>query len=90
MTSPRPWTLRDGKIVDAEGDVVLWVEDLGNECEAPSILRAVNAHGALVAVVKDVEWRGYNTVGAATCPSCDGELHAADCDLVRALRLAEG
>lgn len=98
---PRPWRVdEDGWILDADGTPVYReIQHEGGHLGAdavPIILRAVNAHDALLSALKAVEWvdlgppTGYDV---HACPACWGQRstgHYEDCPLAAALAAAEG
>ena len=68
-------------------------QGMNMEANAAFIVRAVNAHAALLAALRAVEW-GEDIEGWVICPSCHAQewqkpgVHAPDCQLASALALA--
>jgi len=101
---PMPWTchrgtlqfqehmVRGSYILAADGGIVGILKDGAEWSATPiaqEIVRAVNAHDALLAALEAVEWAGEQNVA---CPLCDRiaiDSHAPDCQLAKALRDAK-
>jgi len=85
--------------VRQEGRVVAYIRSGPNmpddeaDANAAFIIRAVNSHEALVAVLRAVEWAGGRATITGLCLLCRNyhhQGHAPDCPLAKALRDAEG
>ena len=95
--TPGPWIANANKILGLDGRLVTMLDDLETTCaedeaNAEFIVRAANAHDALVEALEAVEWGCGGQPGH--CPCC-GELkimrlHADDCKLAAALRVGRG
>ena len=76
----------------------LWLNDPTAHDYAAFIVRAVNSHSALLAALRAVEWvpESPDSDQYMACPMCgklqklDGNSHAPDCQLAKALKDAEG
>lgn len=85
---PPPWTYseRTLDVRDADGNCVL-------TCRGPLarlIVRAVNAHGPILAMLRIREWfEGDGGGYCLTCGMTKSEGHRIDCELRAALDLAE-
>jgi Lon protease-like protein len=77
--------------MDIEGKrYTMFATDTDDPVSLDYIVRAVNAHAALLAALEAVEWVGHSDDLAnwLECPSCRGNKldgHALDCQLARAI-----
>ena len=98
--TPTPWEVRGGLVVTGPrgGLVARCDSDAAPPTtarrNAAFIVRAVNAHAALLSALEAVEWLNLDPNGEAMfqCPLClhfRREGHAPDCQLAAALRAAD-